>query len=249
MNLLESDFRGIAVLLVATSLLSCSSLPKKEQRPLLNKHVLFVPGLSFKMGNRCEAKDFEEWKDLNELFTKNGFSLKVACLQPSGTIEEGAKALSEEIERLFPVKDKQTFHIIAKSMGGLSVRLMLYNKFSAGQSLSDQVQSVTTISTPHKGSEIADMLMEGKFCTLPGKVFLPVINKFTDVVTTPLLNLIGLKTDGLDKAGEALTTKYMKCFNAVVKNDPNIKYFSFGYAIKCDQDCQSKRTLTYPAPF
>ena len=153
-------------------------------------------------------------------------------MPPFASINEGALKLFGEVNRLFPNNEK--FHIVAKSMGGLSTRLMLHQ-----HSMADRVMSVTTISTPHRGSEVADFYAEGGKCTLASEVILPVAEKMGEI--------LGIGDDGLKQAGEDLRPKNMKKFNDKVKDDPKIPVFSFSYQIDCkDQLCDLGPMPFYP---
>lgn len=74
-----------------------------------------------------------------------------------------------------------------------------------------EVASLTTIATPHKGSPVADYLIN------PGGVIhLPKLYG--------LISRTGLGT----QAFEQLTTTYMKEFNQSIKDMEGTRYFSFG---------------------
>ncbi len=187
--------------------------------------VLFVPGLDIGNNLPCLDMSRDKWPELYELFEEHGYDLKVACIPPNGRISALAKVLYYEIKLLFDnpkgnkkYKDKK-FHIIAKSMGGLVTREMLakYDWLDNGQHhLSDRVLSVTTISTPHFGSLIADNLMEEESC-LSG-------NDSLDKDS-----LIRLQESGCD-----LRVSNMNNFNKTYPDKHNIPFFSFGYKIRCD---------------
>ena len=72
-----------------------------------------------------------------------------------GSIEVRAQALAGEIVRCFP-DPTVPIHIVAHSMGGLDARLALHQNI---EGLRDRVASLSTISTPHAGSPIADLIV------------------------------------------------------------------------------------------
>lgn len=176
--------------------------------------VLYVPGLL------DDGKEIAQWRELNELFRCEGFELKVPERPSKGTRKAGAKELFSEAQRLY---GSGRFHIVAKSMGGLWVRQLLHDH----PDFARRVISVTTISTPHHGSEVADELMgsgddkwkigakgpEDLFLT---NVFGVDIDKFFDE----------LKSSGKD-----LTKERLRQFNVETHSDPYVRYFSFGYRI------------------
>ena len=67
--------------------------------------------------------------------------------------EKRAKPLAEQIFAKYPDGD---IHIIAHSMGGLDSRVLIArNHFG----LSERIKSLTTMATPHLGTEVADLLI------------------------------------------------------------------------------------------
>ena len=78
-------------------------------------------------------------------------------VNPLQSISYRARQIQESIESLPELRDSP-FHIIAHSMGGLDARYLI-SRLETG----DRVKSLTTLSTPHRGSYLADLLG-----TLPG---------------------------------------------------------------------------------
>lgn len=78
--------------------------------------------------------------------------------------------------------------------------------------LSEQVQSLTTLSTPHHGLALIDKARA--FPELHGDLS----------HTEKALEVIGMSTRNVAE----FTTENMKSFNQVVENDPQVKYYSFG---------------------
>lgn len=110
-----------------------------------------------------------------------------------------------------PNEDNSTFkdkhepikvNLISHSMGGLDSRYLI-SKIHNNNNVNYKVASLTTISTPHHGSECADFLVD-----LIGN------NSVLKKLCPPSIF--------------QMTTSNMKKFNEMVKNDPNVQYFSFG---------------------
>jgi triacylglycerol lipase len=221
--------------LIGAFLVGCAAQPKScNLNPPHLIPVLYVPGLG------DDGKYFENWLALKNLFRERGYDLKIANVPAFGTTKEGAEKLLSEIDECH-FKDRNIkFHIIAKSMGGLSARRMLREN-----SMSNRVMSLTTISTPHHGSEVADNYLNiNSDCFRTNK-------KETCVIPKELLELtnrLGIKKDELGDAGKDLTTCEMKKFNQWVTDDPGISYFSFRYKIDCEGSlCDSNPLAFYPA--
>ncbi|MBX3617345.1 hypothetical protein [Nitrosomonas sp.] len=239
----------LKIIVLLTLILSgCSANPAKSQKDesLVTGEqkidVLFVPGMgmgfqAFMRPKTPQAKNYTEWEEFNQLFEEKGFNLKVAEIPALASIEKLSTALEKFIRREFPADQGRKFHIVAKSMGGLAVRKALSDSFRESEwnseikPLSDQIITFTTISTPHKGSPVADMLMRGEACTFAGKLlmFFSPLGKFFN-------NEDGF---GFDAAGNDITT-YSSALR--IKDDPKMtgRIFSFGANLDCDAACRSE---------
>ncbi|CCH58357.1 hypothetical protein TBLA_0A05640 [Henningerozyma blattae CBS 6284] len=175
--------------------------------------------------------EIEYWIGIKTFLKKNGCTVLTAKVPPFGSIEERGSTLSKyidhEVEKLKKRKAKQSIHmenqkdltnenskikvnLIAHSMGGIDSRYMISNI----PSKKFQVASLTTIATPHHGSEMADY----------------VVQLFHDLHNaTPFTKN---NTDILPLCFYQLTTYYMKYFNNITPNDPNVAYYSYGCYFK-----------------
>lgn len=169
----------------------------------------------------------EYWFGIQEELKARGCEVFVAKVPGFGSIEERAARLdvfiNKQVERIREEKSKAEVYndkgeqdqrslketgerlkvnLIAHSMGGLDGRYLIdkYNKHS-----NYEVVSLTTITTPHKGSEMADF----------------VVNL---VSQAPLLP----STFRLPTCLYQLTTSHMKEFNKLIKDSPDVNYFSYG---------------------
>ena len=73
---------------------------------------------------------------------------------PAGTSETRAPILARAIQQAFP---NGPIHIIAHSMGGLDSRTLIARNLN-GLADPGRIASLTTVSTPHRGSPVADLL-------------------------------------------------------------------------------------------
>lgn len=143
----------------------------------------------------------------------------VAQVPPDGTIVARGTELGRQIlQALQPggvLDPRKQVHIIAHSMGGLDARFLLSP--DNPENLAHLVASLTTISTPHQGSPIADLLI---------KLLDPLnIGAEEKLLARPLrasLAQIGLETGGLRN----LTTASVREFNSRFRDDENTKKFS-----------------------
>ena len=80
----------------------------------------------------------------------DGHTVYTAEVPPFASVAERAQALAPQIERLLRETGAAKVNLLAHSMGGLDARY--YTRVLRP----DAVASVTTISTPHRGSRVAD---------------------------------------------------------------------------------------------
>lgn len=124
-------------------------------------------------------------------------------------VRDRAPLLAQQIQNKFPDGD---IHVIAHSMGGLDTRYLLAKKLLG---LDQRIKSLSTISTPHWGSPVADLLLG----LIPGINSAPLqmfLNHFPAVGSGAL---------------EDLSTKAAVNFNNEIKDVPGVtyrSYFGFG---------------------
>jgi triacylglycerol lipase len=139
-------------------------------------------------------------------------------LDPTQGVEFRSKQLGEQIAAAFAsasLDSGQATHLIAHSMGGLDSRFLLSPVNP--QRLAIPIRSLTTVSTPHLGSPIADIVdSPEKLAPFPHLPLGPV-NLLQDA-----LNALGISLDGLRN----LTTASCKAFSARCVNNPQVAYFS-----------------------
>jgi triacylglycerol lipase len=85
---------------------------------------------------------------------KGGHQVLPPIVDPLAGLDARAERLAQQINQRFP---NSPVHIIAHSMGGLDCRVMIGgDKHGMGQK--GRILSLTTLSTPHQGSPVADLL-------------------------------------------------------------------------------------------
>lgn len=124
-------------------------------------------------------------------FPKTGFS--------NGVTERAAR-LAQHLDTVWPTGK---VNIIAHSIGGLATRDLITRLGFSGR-----VASLTTISTPHRGTPVADF----------------VIGNFGDTAVMHLVETAGFDTAAL----RDLTTDSCAAFNAHTPDAPGVAYFAYG---------------------
>lgn len=131
----------------------------------------------------------------------------------TGSILDRAKALAEQIKAKFP---SGPIHIVAHSMGGLDSR-MLISQDVVG--LAARIVSLSTISTPHLGSAVADFVSgPPSILNLPERVLYDSI--------CAVVEALGMPVGALGN----LTTTYCKKFDADNPDRPGVRYFCYAGA-------------------
>jgi triacylglycerol lipase len=155
----------------------------------------------------------EYWRGISGAMRKNGIEVITTSVPTTGSIQERAEALHEQLkDKLHQMGDAKEVNIIAHSMGGLDSRYLI----STIKPKEYSVKSLTTIATPHRGSSAADwILREIGYDHLPGLY--------------KILSRLRINSGAFSQ----LTRKYVtEEFNTANLDDPNVRYFSYGASAK-----------------
>jgi triacylglycerol lipase len=140
---------------------------------------------------------------LQPFLQERGIRALFPRVAPTGGVVERARDLRAQITAW----TREPVNLIAHSMGGLDARYLV-----SRLNMADQVQSVTTIATPHQGTSLADWFVE----EFPqGRALLFV------------LRLVGLNVDGFRDC----RVRACRAFNAQTPDAPGVRYFSYGAAV------------------
>jgi triacylglycerol lipase len=138
-----------------------------------------------------------------------GHKVLATTVPPRASCEERAQELGKAIQVAF---GNEPVHLIGHSMGGLDCRMMVGRNFN-GLGEEGRVVSLTTLSTPHQGSPVADLVVGDESDDLRGQV-------------VAAIQRLGIDTAALFD----LTTKAAreKRIPDILTTHPKIKYFSYG---------------------
>ncbi|CAL9727620.1 triacylglycerol lipase 2 [Monosporozyma unispora] len=152
------------------------------------------------------------WIGIKNLLESKGCKVFITKVPSFGSIELRALTLHNLLEELSlknSQKNKTKFNLIAHSMGGLDARYLI-SRIPNKQNY--EIISLTTISTPHHGSEMADFVVDQ-------------FESLKSILPTPSITQEGI----LPICFYQLSTNYMnEYFNHIVPNNPQVKYFSYG---------------------
>jgi triacylglycerol lipase len=151
------------------------------------------------------------WGNIPRILGEKGVEVYFGGTDAWGTIDSNAGQLKTTIDKILEETGKEKVNIIAHSKGGLDSRFFIW-KYDYG----DKVASLTTISTPHHGSVIADMVQGLKTLhTKAAEKSLEDLGKlYKDTYPDPYT------------VGYELTTGNMRDFNRIVTMDDRVYYQS-----------------------
>lgn len=191
----------------------------------------------------AEMAGIEYFKGVKNYLERRNPDLAVIVTEvaPNDLVEERAAQLWPQIEKI-----GTKVHIIGHSMGGLDSRFMISPQ---GMDKSERVASLTTISTPHWGSPVADFItaqcerftsgdIDSFFHKIPcltreAKRIVKTLRRKGEVCRY-LLELLDFSREGMKN----LTTSHLKEFNQKYRDAPEVKYFSYaGVTGPGEKDC------------
>ena len=132
-------------------------------------------------------------------------------------IESNALSLKKTVDSVLAECEVEKVNLIAHSKGGIDSRYLISTLDYA-----PKVASLTTISTPHFGSEIADFVFDRKY----------VHTELAKKITRFLAKIYGDKSPDPHKLLEDLTTKNMCKFNEKNFDSPFVYYSSYQNIMK-----------------
>jgi triacylglycerol lipase len=151
------------------------------------------------------------WGRIPHVLREKGVEIYFGNTDAWGSIESNAELLKATVDKVLEETGKEKVNIIAHSKGGLDSRYMIW-KYNYG----DKVTSLTTVSTPHHGAVLADMILDLKTVhTKAAKRSLEELSKLFDDISPDIYT-----------AGYNLTTANMKEFNRIVTMDDRVYYQS-----------------------
>jgi len=195
-------------------LVSCKTIKITEEAKKnipLKYPVVLVHGIY--ANDREKMETF--WGRIPRTLEESGIKVFLGNTDAWGDYETNAEMLHNTIEKILHETNSEKVNIIAHSKGGLDSRYCIW-KYDYG----DKVASLTTISTPHRGSELADLIFSQKIT-------------HTNMVKKALKiygELYGDTYPDLYSVNYQLTTAYMKIFNEYVIIDKRV-YFQSIYSV------------------
>jgi triacylglycerol lipase len=151
------------------------------------------------------------------LYRSHGIVSFAPNIVPYNRIKVRAEAWCHLIDELLEQTQADKINIIAHSMGGLDMRYAI-----SELNMSEKVSSLTTISTPHQGSSLAEWAL-----STPARV---------KVLLAELLNWVGnsmypkIQSDVLSATSELTREHVEEIFNRKIINADGVAYYSYSAA-------------------
>jgi triacylglycerol lipase len=173
-----------------------------------------------------DASPTNRWSfyKVEEKLAADGHVVHSASVSPYKSVPARAAELAEHVDQAIETCrahlrcDPSKVHIVAHSMGGLDSRYLI-----AKLGYGDRVASLTTISSPHRGSRIADVLL---------RVIPDDVNKAVSALASVWARTFTTRDlagdSDLRGALESISEKHTReVFNVDVKDDPRVTYLSW----------------------
>jgi triacylglycerol lipase len=149
------------------------------------------------------------WGRIPDTLRETGARVFFGNTDSWGDYESNAEILKTTIDNILNETKSGKVNILAHSKGGLDARYFIW-KYNYG----DKIASLTTVSTPHHGAELSDLIIKQKI------VHTRIVKKALKIFG----KLYGDKNPDLFKLNYQLTTEYMKKFNDDVLLDNRVYY-------------------------
>lgn len=157
------------------------------------------------------------WGRIPERLRAAGLKVSLGNTDSWGGFESNAHALAKTVDETLALNNSEKVNIIAHSKGGLDSRFLI-----SSLGYADKVASLTTISTPHYGSEIVDFIIENR------AIYNPVAKRIINLATW----MYGDRSPEPYKIVDELSTQNMIEFNRNNPDNPNIYYSSYHSLLK-----------------
>ena len=176
--------------------------------------ILMVHGMGFRDGK------FGYWGRIPEVLRKNGARVFHGGQDGNASIEYNAGILAGAVDRILRETGAEKVNVIAHSKGGLETRYLI-----STMGCGDRIASLTTISTPHRGSKALSKIMK---LPKPLRFLIYLGAKITDFLHL----LSGDKKPDTWTCIRQLTREYMAEFAEKNPADNRVLYRSCAFVMK-----------------
>lgn len=211
------------------------SLVCETKYPLLMLH-----GVGFR-----DFRYINYWGRIPKYLIKNGATVYYGHQEALGTIKDNAQMVKDKILEIISQTGCEKVNIIAHSKGGLDAR---YTITTLG--MGEYVASLTTISTPHRGSALADLgnkyisdKMYRSVARFFDKRFLKIGDKNPDFYTA-MHQFTKEYAEKFNQETPDVEGIYYQSYMSLMKNCFSHSLLSIPYLIMCSADKQNDGLVT-----
>ena len=174
--------------------------------------IVFMHGLA---GFDTLLNVMDYWVGVEDLLTTQGYAPFIYGVSAFDPTSVRADQWSQHLSALNQETGARKVNIIAHSQGGLDARY-----YATVLDINNSVASITTVSTPHAGTAVAELLS--------GVVELgPTDGQIVDALVSGAAELFGTTGDSFSEQLEQMTPDNMDLFNEDVPDVPGVEYFSW----------------------
>ena len=192
--------------------LDCGEIDVHDANATNRYPIVFVHG----MGGFENLGPWDYFYGIPALLSENGYGVHITVTDPFNSSIIRTDQLAPQIDRILDCTCRPKINIIAHSQGGIDARLLISDRGYA-----DRIASLTTISSPHRGTRVADVLLGLTDGPIDGLVD-GLADAFTGVVWGE-----SQEDPNLRIAMASCSTEAMAEFNVLYPNDPAVSYFSY----------------------
>jgi triacylglycerol lipase len=185
--------------------------PTLSQQPKDDYPIVLLHG----MAGFIQWGPFEYFAGIPQALREHGHEVFLCEVAPYQPIPVRAKECGQQIDAFLKRSGHRRVHLISHSHGGLDGRYMI-----STLGYGDRIASLTTITTPHRGS----LLIDASGAMIPMQV-----QKMLTTSLDFMTELTRKKPANLFRQLEMLSAAYMREeFNPANPNDPRVQYYSIG---------------------
>ena len=174
--------------------------------------ILLIHGMGFR-----DDWKVSYWGRIKPALENQGYDVLLSGQDSNGSVESNANQISSRFDSFLKKYNADKVNIIAHSKGGLEARYL-----ASSLGFADRIASITTLSTPHNGSETVDALM--KF----PKPLIKAGCKITDL----WFRILGDKSPDTYGAIKIFLTDEAAVFNEHNPDVESVYYQSYAFVMK-----------------
>lgn len=175
--------------------------------------IVLLHGIAFR-----DFQYLNYWGRIPKVLTERGADIYYGRQPAWDTIENNAEHIREAVEKALRETGAEKVNIIAHSKGGLDARYLI-----SGLHMEEKVATLTTISTPHRGSRLIDILDR-----LPDGAYRDIAR-----LVDKSFRKVGDKNPDCYHASKQLSPAFCAQFNEKYPNSPKVYYQSYASVMKC----------------